>query len=188
MMEEALVAARDLNVGMELDESMLAVVELPKGGLVKKGFKKGEEKALIGRRLAYPMNGKQQFTADSFLDDAQDIKDGESCFVIPADWIAMRSSALRRGDRVEIFGEDASASFGEYRLAFVKNEHDAEVRDVSARGEPMAEPAPMNKRVDADSSIDHVEIITNARAYYRLKAYAESREDGPCLVLVRLAR
>jgi hypothetical protein len=188
MMDEVLVAARDLNAGAIVEEAMLAAVEMPKAGAVKKGFRRGEEQSLLGKELAYPVNAKQQFTTDSFVDETKALKENESYFVIPADWIAMRSSAVRRGDKVEILGENAADSFGTHKLAFVKNAYDVEIKDLSPRGEAMLEPMPENRRVDADSMIDHVEIITTAKTYYEIKAYVEKRGGTPCLVLVRAGR
>jgi hypothetical protein len=97
----------------------------------------------------------------------------------------MRSSALRRGDTVEIasaFGE--RAGFGRYRLAFVKDADELEVRDMSPSGELSIEAPDRRERTDANAMIDHVEIIATKAAYEAIRAFAENA-GAPSLLLIQ---
>ena len=184
MMEEVIAAGRDIRAGAVIEESMLIVIEIPKGSRVKKGFSAEEWGMVIGKTTTLPISGKQQLSADFFLDETTELAEDEAFFKIPGSWIAMRSSSLRRGDYVEIFGDNISDNFGVFKLASVKNANENEVKDISIKGDVLNEPEAICKRLDSDSVIDHVEIVTTPEKYYNLRAYAESRGEAS-LVLVR---
>jgi hypothetical protein len=78
-------------------------------------------------------------------------------------------------------------SLGRYRLAFVKNAEEGEVRDMLPSGELLYEPEETFARTDADSVIDHVEIIATKSDYARIREYAAVRET-PSLLLVQRGR
>jgi hypothetical protein len=186
LMDRVVVAGADIRAGTVVLEDMLTTVLMPKDGVISKGFPAGSEGEIVGRKTSLPVSARQQISSDIFAREESYIKAGESFFVIPADWIAMRSSALRRGDTVEITPASGEmAGFGRYRLAFVKDEEDFEVRDVLSGGELLFEAPEMNERTDANSVIDHVEIIAAKADYDSIRAFVESAGEHSLLLIQR---
>jgi hypothetical protein len=186
LMDRVVVAVADIRAGTTVRADMLEAILIPKDGVIEKGFFAGSEGEIVGKRTAWPVSARQQISSDVFATEDEYLKAGESFFVIPVAWIAMRSSALRRGDTVEIapaFGE-RRASFGRYRLAFVKDAEELEVRDMLPSGELLSEARSRRDRTDANAMIDHVEIIATKAAYETIRAFAESA-DTPSLLLIQ---
>jgi hypothetical protein len=185
LMDLVVVAGSDIRAGTTVRAEMLATVLIPKDGVIDGGFPAGREDEIVGRRTAWPVSARQQISSDIFEFEDDYLKEGESFFVIPADWIAMRSSALRRGDTVEITSAgDVRVGFGRYRLAFVKNTEEIEVRDTLLSGDVLSEALERRERTDANTMIDHVEIITTKAAYEIIRAFAESA-GAPSLILIQ---
>jgi hypothetical protein len=123
-MEDVITANRDIPAGTVLSGEMLGTVIIPKGVRLADSFLAGETDAIIGNKTRFPISEKQQISAATFAREDEELKTGESFFVIPASWIAMRTSALRRGDAVGIVHMSVSGEaigLGTYRLAFVKD-------------------------------------------------------------------
>ncbi|MDR1571635.1 MAG: hypothetical protein LBS32_03835 [Clostridiales Family XIII bacterium] len=149
------------------------------------GFLAGQEGEIIGRKTAEAIYGRQQISAKSFHATDDGMKEGEAYFVIPGEWIAMRSSALRRGDSVEVLSVSGGAiNLGTYRIAFVKDADEREVWDIGPAGEILYEPEAMPDRTDALAAIDHVEIIATKAEYYAIRDFAAGA-GAPSLVLVQ---
>jgi hypothetical protein len=185
LMDLVVVAGADIRAGTTVRAEMLSTVLMPKDGVIDGGFPAGREDEIVGRRTAWPVSARQQISTDIFEIEDDYLKAGESFFVIPADWIAMRSSARRRGDTVEITSAgDARVGFGRYRLAFVKNTEEIEVRDMLPSGDLLSEALERRERTDANTMIDHVEIITTKAAYEVIRAFAESA-GAPSLILIQ---
>jgi hypothetical protein len=186
LMAEVIAADREIEAGSVISADMLTIIQIPKESRVKSGFTAGDEAELIGRTASQAIYEKQQISEFSFIVAEDDLGIGESYFVIPAAWIAMRSSALRRGDYVEIAGAggDSAVNFGVYRLAFVKDIDEREVRDTSLIGEILSERRERKDRTDSGSVIDHVEIIATSEAYFRMRRFAADKET-PSLVLIQ---
>lgn len=185
LMDRVVVASADIRAGTTLRADMLTTVLIPKDGVIEKGFPAGSEGEIVGKRTAWPVSARQQLSAEVFALEEDYLKKGESFFVIPLAWIAMRSSALRRGDTVEIasaLGE--GRNFGRYKLAFVKDAEDLEVRDMPQGGELLPETPDRKARTDANAIIDHVEIIATKAAYEAIRAFAESA-GLPSLLLIQ---
>ena len=91
----------------------------------------------------------------------------------------MRSSALRRGDIVYIYGTNGLGLLGTFRIAYVKDEAEREVKNAGEGSESNAgggagygsesdTGGDILARMDSTSVIDHVEIITTYQEYERL--------------------
>jgi hypothetical protein len=185
LMDRVVVANADIRAGTLLRADMLTTVPIPKDGVIATGFSEGREDEIVGMKTAWPISARQQISSDMFAREGDYLKAGESFFVIPAEWIAMRSSALRRGDTVEIapaFGEQTG--FGRYKLAFVKDDEELEVRDMLPSGELLSETLESRERTDANAVIDHVEIIATKSAYEAIRAFAENA-GAPALLLIQ---
>jgi hypothetical protein len=185
LMDLVVVARADIRAGALLRADMLTTALIPKDGVVERGFFAGREGEIVGKRTAWPVSARQQISSDVFATEEDALKAGESFFVIPAAWIAMRSSALRRGDMVEIASAlDEGTGFGRYKLAFVKSEDEMEVRDMLSSGELLFDALDRRERTDANAMIDHVEIIAVKAAYEAIRVYAESA-GAPSLLLIQ---
>jgi hypothetical protein len=185
LMSRVVVASADIRAGVVVREDMLTTVLTPKDAVIAEGFPAGREDEIVGRRTAWPVSARQQISSDIFAREDDFMKEGESFFVIPAEWIAMRSSALRRGDTVEIApASGGTEGFGRYRLAFVKDADDLEVRDMSPSGGTALEAPEARERTDANAMIDHVEIIATKKAYEAIRVFAETAVT-PSLLLIR---
>jgi hypothetical protein len=185
LMDRVVVAGADIRAGAVVREDMLTTALVPKDGVIATGFAAGNEGEIVGMRTAWPVSARQQISSELFAPEDDYMKEGESFFVIPVEWIAMRSSALRRGDTIEIAPASGEApSFGRYRLAFVKDEDDLEVRDMLPSGELFQESRERRERTDANAVIDHVEIIATEAAYAEIRAFADSSER-PALLLIQ---
>ncbi|MDR2356218.1 MAG: SAF domain-containing protein [Clostridiales Family XIII bacterium] len=185
LMDRVVVAGADIRAGAVVRADMLATVLVPKDGVIENGFSAGREKEIVGKRTAWPVSARQQLSSDVFALEESYLKEGESFFVIPAAWIAMRSSALRRGDTVEIASALGDGTgLGRYRLAFVKDAGELEVRDMLPSGETLSETLDRKSRTDANAMIDHVEIIATKAAYETIRAFAESA-GAPSLLLIQ---
>jgi hypothetical protein len=80
------------------------------------------------------------------------------------------------------FGE--GTGFGRYKLAFVKDVEELEVRDMLPSGELLSDAPDKRERTDASAMIDHVEIIATKAAYEAIRAFAEDAIE-PSLLLIQ---
>lgn len=167
MTEQVFVADKEIQKGTMVNAGMLVVKGVPKANLLE-GALTSADAALIQGKVASQFIAKNdQIVMEYFCDDEFYLKNDESIFVIDPGWIAMRSSALRRGDVIDIYGSNGRGLIGTYRVAYVK---DATEREVKNAGE---DPSGNNgtdilERPDSTSVIDHVEIITTFRGYENL--------------------
>jgi hypothetical protein len=109
-------------------------------------------------------------------------KAGRSYFVIRREWIFMRSSALRKGDFVDIVSQDGKTAFGRFAVAFVKNAEEKEVTEKEGAAAFLQGGG--SDRSAGSDPIDHVEIVTDLEGYMAIKAFAE-QQPGPALILVK---
>jgi hypothetical protein len=160
---------------------MFRIVSVPRDALVEGAVAARElDSSVEGRLAAVPIR-EGALLSDSYIEarDAE-LRRDESYFVIEGAWIAMRSSALRRGDKAEVFTADGARSFGVFDVGFVKDTDDEEVREAAGVAGLVGDAEP---RVDATTRIDHVEIVTKLPTYLAIKGYAEA-EPGPSLIIV----
>jgi hypothetical protein len=185
LMSEIIVAASDIRSGAVIRDGMLLTALMPKELCVDGGFFAGQEEDILGRKVTETIYSNQQISVKDFHVPDDGLAEDESYFVIPFDWIAMRSSALRRGDTVEILSSSSAAiSLGVYRVAFVKDAEDREIRDIGPTGEVSREPEARSDRTDSAAVIDHIEIIATEEDYYAVRDAALDT-GSPSLVLVQ---
>jgi hypothetical protein len=185
LMDRVVIASVDISAETVLKEEMLTTALIPKDSIISTGFPADHENEIVGMKTAWPVSARQQISSDMFAHENDYLKNGESFFVIPVEWIAMRSSALRRGDTIEIASalEDRTV-FGRYRLAFVKDEEELEVRNMGAGGELISDALKRQDRTDANAVIDHVEIIATKSAYEAIRSFA-IESAFPSLLLIQ---
>jgi hypothetical protein len=182
LMDEVPVAKETIPAGESLTASMFRLVSVPRNAIIDDVVSPGDIADIDGKISAAPIFAGGQLSSKHLRKESESVRAEDSCFVIRREWIYMRSSALRRGDYVDIVAETDGRNFGRYKIAFVKNAEEEEVMDASGgMGLPKQR---KDARVDATSSIDHVEILVDLAGYTRIKAFAEL-QNGPSLILVQ---
>lgn len=166
LMDEVLVAGREIQRGTEVDGSMFFVKGVPKDNLLKGALRPDDRGLLEGKAASQFIAENDQIVMSYFTEPEFRLSHEESIFVIKPDWISMRSSALRRGDLVDIYGTGGLGLLGTFRIAYVKDDAEREVRDASeGEGAKPRKVSGILDRPDSTSIIDHVEIITTLQKY-----------------------
>lgn len=167
LMEEVLVAKEEIQRGTEVNLSMFITKGVSKEMMVAEALVPEDLNKLQGKIAAQFIAGNDQITMDYFRDDEFYLNDDESIFVIEPSWIAMRSSALRRGDMIDIYANNELGFLGSYQIAFVKDEAEREIRDAAVENQKYIENEIL-ERTDSTSVIDHIEIITTLSEYQKI--------------------
>ncbi len=163
--EEVVTAARDLPQGSVVSAEDLRLARLPRAAVLKDALRMPEAEALIGQELAVPLCENQQLLTGYFTPAPEKIPAGQSYFVLPGDWIYQRSSAMRGGDRIDIYLLPQKQRIGSYTVAFVKDAAENDIEESDTR------------------VISHVELLCSAEEYFTL--YDAVQEQGAgCLLLV----
>lgn len=183
LMDEVLAAKYTIGPSETVDKSMFEVVSVPvkakvEGAFTKKDFEKLNEMVSL---TTIPKGG--QISEIHIRDKTYKEREENSFFVIEKEWIAMRSSALRRGDIVEIVSIDNEINFGKYKIAFVKNDEDEEVTELSGIEIGISNNE-RSERINATSEIHHVEIVASIEEYLKIKTYIQDN-SAPSLILVQ---
>ncbi|MDR0885379.1 MAG: SAF domain-containing protein [Clostridiales Family XIII bacterium] len=186
LMEDVVVTIRHVGVGEKIEESMLDVISVPKNALVEKPVKASEINSIIGHIVASDIYKNAQISKKTLTTEKELSHKKESYFVIKKEWIYMRSSALRKGDYIDIVTKDEANDFGRFKIAFVKNIDDEEVYEKGQDGF-AAVVKNKDERIDASSQIDHIEIACTQNEYMRIAA-AASIDSNASLILIQRER
>ncbi len=176
--EPVLVAKETILKGAIVDASDFASLGILEESRIKGALSPERLKDIIGKESKQLIPKNAQLAEAFFQTDEFCLKEGESIFVIKPEWIRMRSSSLRRGDFVEIYEVGSMTSMGVYRVAFVKDSQEIEVKDPSTAS--VASPL---ERTDATAAISHIEIITDIASYQRIVSFAETGAGGGLILL-----
>lgn len=163
-----LVAKSTIEKGSPLTASLFTSEGIPEKNRIEGALSPKESGKVIGKVAAQSIVKNAQISSEYVQEPEQFLKPGQSVYVIPKKWIAMRSSGLRRGDWVTIYNKDGSEKAGRYRIAFVKDEAEREVKDAD-EGKKTG----LLDRLDSTSVINHLEIVTDLEGYERLRQMAE---------------
>lgn len=125
-------------------------------------------------RQEIPKNG--QICEACFWKEEEAVGRGQSIFVLPEEWIAMRSSSLRKGDTVNIFGAENLLPLGTYKVAFVKDHAEQEVVELDGVRQEAA-----LARINGTAAITQVEIIATLQQYQAMRTYCA--ENAGTLIL-----
>ncbi len=178
MLDEVVVLTKGIPRGTRLAEEHLSKGRVLKESRVEGSVSWQDADKVIGKYLTVDMGKKAQLS-NNFIAEKWIQSDAEqSIFVIPAPWIYMKSSSLRRGDWAEIIDSNGQRSFGSYRIAFVKDSSGAEVTDEipNEKDDPL-------ERLSGSAPVDHVEIIANLDEYENL--YNAVVSEGAMLLIVQ---
>ncbi|MGI6748655.1 MAG: hypothetical protein ACOX4V_10575 [Anaerovoracaceae bacterium] len=168
LMQEVLVAKEDIQKGTLVNSSMFQTKGIPKDNLLQDVLKPNESNIIEGKIAMQYIPQNNQIIMKYFEDNAFKLKKGESIFVIDPSWIAMRSSSLRRGDVVDVYGNNEVGFLGTFKVAFVKDQTEREVKDISEGTFHHGVKGDILSRTDSTSIIDHIEIITTFSEYKKI--------------------
>ncbi|WP_207637148.1 CpaB family protein [Anaerovorax odorimutans] len=184
-METVVVANQDITAGTKITKDLLSQTEILKENKVKGAIKPEEINEKYGKAINQNILKSDQISAEYFNNDDFCIKKGQSIFVINRDWIAMRSSSLRRGDIVNIYlSNNEGLKLGTYKLAYVKDDSDREIKSVNEMTGVRVNNNDLLDREDSSGSIDHIEIICSIDQYDVIKKMVESQLE-PSLIIVQ---
>lgn len=167
LLEEVLVAKEEIKKGIMVDSSMFILKGVPKTNMLEEALIPGDMALIQGKMASQLIAKNDQILVKYFRENDFYLDRGESIFVIDPGWVAMRSSALRRGDIVDIYGSNGFGLLGTFRIAFVKDASEREVRNAVEEAEGGAA-NDILERTDSTSVIDHIEIISTFREYENL--------------------
>lgn len=182
LLEPVLVAKEDIAENTKLDASLFVVKGIPRENLLEGALRERDLKVLTGRQSRGDILKNSQLTWRAVWEKDFFLKEEESVFVIQPQWIAMRSSALRKDDWVDIYRADGSEKIGTYKVAFVKDSADREVKDLSVTGEIGREENWLY-RTDSTSVINHIEIISTLADYIKILHTVAGEEAGTLIIL-----
>ncbi len=166
-MDEVLVAADDIPMGMVVGLDMFAAERVHKSCILEGAIGPEDSGLLEGKVAAQYIAKNGQIIMEYFRDRELCLESDESVYVIKPDWIDMRSSALRRGDLIDIYGTGGLGLLGTFRIAYVKDAAEREVEN--AEGTASARDGnSILERPNGTSTIDHIEIISTFQKYQKL--------------------
>lgn len=184
LLEEVLVAKEEIKKGTIVDSSMFISKGVPKDNMLEEALVPGEMTLIQGKMTSQLIAKNDQILVKYFRDNDFYLERDESIFVIDPSWVVMRSSALRRGDLVDIYGSNGSGLLGTFRIAYVKDASEREVRNVAEETEGGTANDILN-RTDSTSVIDHIEIISTFRAYENLVSCVNGITPAALIIVQR---
>lgn len=185
MTERVLVAKEEIRKGDGIDSSMFLIKGVSKENLLPGALMPDGLDKLQGKVAAQMISKNDQIIMKYFSEDESYLKEGQSIFVIKPGWIAMRSSSLRKGDLVDIYGSYGGEILGTYKVAYVKDEADREVRNADVEQQRTADTESILERADSTSVIDHIEVITTYSEYKKLVSYASGATESALVIVQR---
>ena len=181
MTEPVLAAKETILAGTVVKESDFMILGVFPENRIEGALKPDERRALAGKTVTQMIPRNAQITEAFFQNDEFCLAHGQSLYVIRPEWIAMRSSSLRRGDLVRIVTEQTNEALGVYRIAFVKDENEIEIRDTEGAARSVLD------RTDAGSVISHVEIISDEAGYRRIQSRATGSPAEKLILIQEVA-
>jgi hypothetical protein len=157
---------------------MLKTIYIDKSSIVRGGLLEKDIHQIVDNNATQFIPANSQLVASYFEEESSFFTDDLSVFSIPSSWIFSRSSTLRKGDWVEIYGEDETIFFGKYQVAFVKDQSDAEI--VNPEG-PFIQKNIL-ERTEGTGVIHHIELYCTLEDYCNLFEYIKAFGSGFLLV------
>ncbi|MDX9888008.1 MAG: SAF domain-containing protein [Anaerovoracaceae bacterium] len=174
---EVPVTSVDILKGERLGHQMVKTVYLDKGALVGGTLMEKDIHQLVDSRATQFIPANSQIVREYFESSNTSFTKNRSVFSLPSSWIFSKSSSLRKGDWVEIYGEDISY-FGRYQIAFVKDQGDVEIENPEG---PYIEKNILERTVST-GFIHHVELYCTLEDYSCLLDYVKTTGMGLLLV------
>ncbi|MGI6728150.1 MAG: hypothetical protein ACOX4P_06275 [Anaerovoracaceae bacterium] len=175
--EQFLVARETILPGTVVTPDHFTQAKILEENKIEGALKPHKINEIVGKAAVQRIVKNDQIVTEYFSEDSFSLKNGESVFVIKPEWISMRSSSLRRGDWIDIYTDRENSLIGTYRVAYVKDSNEVEVRD-SGEGSGQY----VLGRSDGTSIINHIEIITDLSGYQKILREIETNGSGLILV------
>jgi len=187
LMEDVLVAERDVKEGEHFDPGIFRVESAPSGSLVDKAVKPKDAVSLSGMETAADIVKGAQLSHRYFRDPDDAPKPDTSCFVIRNEWIYMCTSSVRRGDEVMITSADGRTILGTYPVAYVKDSEGREVTDASSGVYSFTDSGGESDRVNTSAPIHHIEIECELNDYRRIIDFCAGKIGAPLMLVRRIS-
>jgi hypothetical protein len=173
LLDTVIVASKTIKAGTAITKDHLACSGIPSANRIYNSLDWEMVPDILGRVAVQDIVANAQLSKEYLGDEDFLLKGNQSLYVLHSDWIAMRSSSLRRGDWVEIFEKEGLKKIGIYKVAFVKDANEVEVVD----GTEGCESDPL-KRLVSTSPVNHIEIITNIEEYKKMLDCISNGDNG----------
>ncbi len=181
LLTDVVVAAKPIAAGELLRSEDLSILGVPEDCMVQGAIPKERLKDLKGMYAVNSLAVNQQLCLKDLVAEEQRVKEEETAFVIPGEWIEMRSSSLRRGDEVTLYRLTDYESLGTYTVAFVKDDRDQEVFSLEG-----VDDRKLLDRTDSNLQIHHIEVVAKLEEYQLIRQAA--LQDGGLLVVQEVAQ
>lgn len=161
--EEVIAAQTDIPAGTRILEEMIGTMPVLEENRIEGSFGPNQRQQIVGQVTRQLILKDTQISSRYFSKAGLMLKQDESVFVIEPQWVSMRSSSLRRGDRIHIYTANGKELVGSYQVAFVKDNAEREVKSIDTNSEN----SPL-ERQDGTSVISRIEVITTLDGYCRI--------------------
>lgn len=185
MMDQVLVAKEAIEKGTKVTSSMFVTKGVSRENKLSGALTPDQVNQFQGKEASQLIAENDQIIMEYFRDDEFYLDKDESIFVIEPTWISMRSSSIRRGDVVDIYGSYGGEILGTFQIAYVKDEAEREVRNADLELQRAANNDNILEREDSTSVIDHIEIITTYSEYEKLVSYVSGTTPATLIIVQR---
>jgi len=177
LLDTVIVAKERIPAGTLITRDLLSAAGILEENRIQGGLSWDKLHLAIGQVAVQDIVENSQISEEFLAESDFYIRSNESIFVLHPEWIAMRSSSIRRGDWIDIYESGSFDKIGSYRVAFVKDANELEVTD----GEGSEEFNALDRTVST-SLISHIEIIADMEEYEKIARLAGNNETGLLLV------
>ena len=185
MLEQVIVAKTEIQKGTIITDNLFIKKGIPKENKLKGALTPDKVSQLQGKVASQLIAENDQIIKDYFAENEFYLKKNESIFVIQSNWIAMRSSSLRRGDLVDIYGNTGEELLGTFQIAYVKDESDREVKNADGQMQLYTDNDDILERENSTSVIDHIEIISTYNEFIGIEAYVNGEIPAKLILVQR---
>lgn len=177
LLDTVIVAKERIPAGTLITRDLLSAAGILEENRIQGGLSWDKLHLAIGQVALQDIVENSQISEEFLAESDFYIRSNESIFVLHPEWIAMRSSSIRRGDWIDIYESGSFDKIGSYRVAFVKDANELEVTDGEG-----AEGSNALDRTVSTSLISHIEIIADMKEYEKIARLTGNNETGLLLV------
>jgi len=178
---EVLVAADTIPEGTVLDDSLFTCAGVDRKAVMEGALTPASADRIRGKRAAVTIPKNAMISEALLRDSDYYLAEGESLYVLKGEWISLRSSSLRRGDWIDLFslaGDDTFSKLGTFRVSFVKDVNESEVRNTNETGVSEYDTSPVLSRAASTAAVHTVEIIATEEDYARILDAVWRADEG----------
>jgi len=173
---DVVATAKPVAAGELISAADLIVLGVPEECVAEGAIPASQMDSVKGLYTVNSLSKNQQICVKDLVSEEERVEAEETAFVIPEEWIEMRSSSLRRGDQVSLYRLADYTSLGSYQVAFVKDDRDQEVFSLEGVNDRK-----LLTRTDSNVPIHHIEVLAKLEDYQKIRSAA--LQDGGLLVV-----